>query len=213
MVRREERLKVEVVGLAATTRTQWRFSPAPLHTLARITARQTPRYKVRLPSLHLLQGLCKHYLQVRNSSRRKIGRRSGTWIGSYSGSSERLQRSRRTCNPVRTAHNSHPKLTDNRMAYRVRQGREFVTPPAGLSYTGQCVVTGPFFYLSPGLCVMTGSCTKWITLARKATSHPLYSRKRLTYCSFCMLTTNSMQAARRCSKLVARSLTHILRSR
>ena len=25
------------------------------------------------------------------------------------------------------------------MAYRVRQGREFVIPPAGLSYTGQCV--------------------------------------------------------------------------
>ena len=25
------------------------------------------------------------------------------------------------------------------MAYRIRQGREFATPPAGLSYTGQCV--------------------------------------------------------------------------
>ena len=25
------------------------------------------------------------------------------------------------------------------MAYRVRQGRNFVTPPAGMSYTGQCV--------------------------------------------------------------------------
>ena len=37
------------------------------------------------------------------------------------------------------------------MAYRVRQGREFVTPPAGLSYTGQCVVPG-LFSLSPGLC-------------------------------------------------------------
>lgn len=26
------------------------------------------------------------------------------------------------------------------MAYRVRQGRKFVTPPAGLSYTGSCVL-------------------------------------------------------------------------
>ena len=26
------------------------------------------------------------------------------------------------------------------MAYRIRQGREFVLSPAGLSYTGQCVV-------------------------------------------------------------------------
>ena len=29
------------------------------------------------------------------------------------------------------------------MAYRVRQGREFVTPPAGLSYTGQYVASAP----------------------------------------------------------------------
>ena len=54
MVRREESLKVEVVGLAAMTLIQWRSSQVPLHTSARITARQTPRYKVRLPSLHLL---------------------------------------------------------------------------------------------------------------------------------------------------------------
>ena len=38
------------------------------------------------------------------------------------------------------------------MAYRVRQGREFVTPPAGLSYTGQCVVTGPFLSQSWTVC-------------------------------------------------------------
>jgi hypothetical protein len=193
-------------------RTQWRFSRALLHTSAHITARQTPRYKVRLPFILVLR-FCKHYLQVRNSSRRGTRRRSGTWIGRSSGSSERLQRSRRTCNPVCTAHNSHQTLTySHRMAYRVRQGREFVTPPAGLSYTGQCVVTGPF-YLSPGQCVVTGSCTKWITLARKATNRPQYSRKRLTCCSFCMLTTNSMQAVRRCSKLVAPSWIHTLRSR
>src|SRR6202012_384873 len=37
--------------------------------------------------------------------------------------------------------------------------------------------------LSPVMCVVTGSCTKWTTLARTATSHPLYSRKRLTCCS------------------------------
>lgn len=29
------------------------------------------------------------------------------------------------------------------MAYRVRQGREFVTPPVGLSYTGSSVVCLP----------------------------------------------------------------------
>ena len=52
MVRREERLKAEV-GLVATMRIQWRFLRAPLHTSARIIARQTPRYKVRL-SLRLL---------------------------------------------------------------------------------------------------------------------------------------------------------------
>jgi hypothetical protein len=178
----------------------------PLHTSARITARQTLRYKVRLPSLRLLQRLCKHSPQVRNSSRRRTRRLSGTWIDRSSGSSERPQRLQRTCNPVRAAHNSpQSKLNwshGSRMAYRVRQGREFVTPPAGLSYTGQYVVPGPFS-LSSGLCVVTGSCTKWTTLARKATSHHQYSRKRLTCCSFCMLTMNSTQAARRCSKLVA----------
>ncbi len=34
---------------------------------------------------------------------------------------------------------THLEQFGYRMAYRVRQGREFVIPPAGLSYTGQCV--------------------------------------------------------------------------
>jgi hypothetical protein len=51
------------------------------------------------------------------------------------------------------------------MAYRVRQGREFVTPPAGLSYTGQYVpLRGPL--LSVLVHVPAGSYTRWITLAR-----------------------------------------------
>jgi len=103
-------------------------------------------------------------------------------------------------------------LRGYRMAYRIRQGREFVTPPAGLSYTGLCVA--PMFGFPAVLdFAATGSCTKWTTLVRKTTSHHLYSRKRLTCCSFCMLTTNSTQAVRRCSKLAARSWTHILRLR
>jgi citrate synthase len=45
------------------------------------------------------------------------------------------------CNTVCAAHSTPQlnRLHGYRMAYRIRQGREFVTPPAGLSYTGQCV--------------------------------------------------------------------------
>ena len=38
------------------------------------------------------------------------------------------------------------------MAYRVRQGRDFVTPPADLSYTGQCVVPVLLFSQSWTVC-------------------------------------------------------------
>ena len=47
---------------------------------------------------------CEHYRQARNCLRRRTRCHSGIWIGKSSGSSERLQRSRRTCNSVCAAH-------------------------------------------------------------------------------------------------------------
>ena len=41
--------------------------------------------------------------------------------------------------PVCHVSNSNVNIFTSRMAYRVRQGREFVTPPTNLSYTGSSV--------------------------------------------------------------------------
>ena len=45
---------------------------------------------------------------------------------------------------IRHVSNSNEKIFTSRMAYRVRQGREFVTPPTNLSYAGSSVLLMPF---------------------------------------------------------------------
>src|SRR5215471_8753628 len=118
----------------------WLFLPVPLPIWVRIIWRRIHPFRVSRilistfvaqPEglLHLGQNL---YTRGDEASLKNMDKQIYRLIGKATTLAASVSRSLQAVHFLR-------KSSTYRMAYRIRQGREFVTPPTGLSYTGSLV--------------------------------------------------------------------------
>jgi hypothetical protein len=183
------------------THTRWRSSRAHSHTSGRITAKPTRPCKVRV--------LCLFAISPPMTSVHPRPETLHEWrqiLTRQHGQAD-LQDHRESSNTrcVRTA-------TPSFGACRAElvPGWPIVSArAASSSYHHQgCRILdstslGNLYAHSPLTWLNIGSCTRWITLAKRTTNRLPCSRRRLTCYSFCTRTTTSTQVALRCFRQAA----------